>query len=420
MAACLEHSISVKMLKLARFPLFCFTVFRYNLMLGHKIQAVSKHRPVRVFFYLMNTAMWKSDKLFKLLQADDRFEPVIISYLFPSDTLNGKQVLEQEIRRYCAENGYQYQCGFDFTNNKLLPIDSFEPDLVFYPQPYHEKLSELPSEALMAYIPYCFEVERGRVFHNWLYQNICWKMFLPNEFHYSLERKYNVNKGRNVVVAGYPLSDFFFDGHIPGDKCWKEDDPSKKKIIWAPHHSILAEDTLDYSLFLDIAEGMLEVVKEYQDRVQFVFKPHPVLRDKLNRHPNWGVGKTDSYYKSWCELPNCNFVSGGYVDLFMTSDAMIHDCSSFTVEYLYVNKPVMFLSKTGKAPAVFNEFGQECYDVHYHGTTINDIRRFIEDIIDGKDPLCGERTAFVSQELRLKSDSSVGQKIYEEICQLVN
>ena len=143
---------------------------------------------------------------------------------------------------------------------------------------------------------------------------------------------------------------------------------------------------------------MLETARKYKDKVQFVFKPHPMLKDKLYKNESWGPEKTDAYYDAWNTMPNTRLADGNYVDLFITSDAMIHDCSAFTAEYLYVNKPVMYVTEKERIES-FNSFANECFQVHYHGSSIRDIETFIDNVINGKDPLLKERTALVKEKL---------------------
>lgn len=100
---------------------------------------------------------------------------------------------------------------------------------------------------------------------------------------------------------------------------------------------------MNYSTFLSIAEELLEFIKNTQLPVQMAFKPHPLLKSQLYNYSSWGKEKTDEYYAAWEFLPNAQLETNEYVDLFMTSDAMIHDCGSFTIEYHHTLKPVMYL-----------------------------------------------------------------------------
>lgn len=389
----------------------------YNRHLRKMLPRISAQRPLRVMFYVNNLSMWKSDKLLQLLKNDRRFEPFVVSYLYPSDSTEEKMRIERELFAHFQPMGVECESGFDFKKNSEVPVSEFNAGLLFYPQPYRNRLKEIPRNVLLSYIPYCFEMEDHRHFYNKLYQNICWKIFVPTPLHKELKTKYNVNKGENVVVAGNPLADYFFDGHTPSGDMWPSRNPQLKRIIWAPHHSILPGDMLDYSNFLEIADAMLDVARKYVGKAQFVFKPHPMLKDKLYNLGSWGVSRTDKYYDAWSSLPNGGFANGNYVDLFMTSDALIHDCSSFTAEYLYVNKPVMYLTKKQRVEQ-FNTFADECFKVHYHGSTIADIESFIDNVVSGTDPMLDVRTRFIEAQLKPKGKATVAETIYNELCKI--
>lgn len=375
---------------------------------------IAQHRPVRIMFYVNNLSMWKSDGLLKLLQKDSRFYPFVVSYLYQTHSPEGRQQLEKTIFSHFNDLGIECRKGFDEKRNKRIPVSRFNADILFYPQPYRNKLKEIPRNVLLSYIPYCFELGYP---YNKLYRYVCWKYFTTSPFLKELGPEYNLNHGANIVVAGNPLADYFFDGHNPSEEEWPINDPKLKKIIWAPHHSILPDDILDYSKFLEIADDMLVLAKKYNDKVQFVFKPHPMLKEKLYKIESWGKAKTDEYYDAWKNLANGNIAEGNYVDLFMTSDAMIHDCSSFTAEYLYVNKPVMFLTDKTIIKS-FNSFADACFRVHYHGSTIGEIESFIDNVVAGVDPMADARTEFVSLNLVPQNNRTVADTIYKELCKI--
>ena len=393
------------------------SMFLYNRHLKRLIPKIAERRPVRIMFYVNNLSMWKSDKLLMLLKEDKRFEPFTVSHLYTKDSEKRRKELDQELSEHFNSIGVKFSSGYNFEKNKLFPVSKYNPDIVFFPQPYRNKLKEIPYNVLLSYIPYCFEMEDYMRFYNSLYQNICWKIFVPTVLHKELKIKYNFNHGVNVVVSGNPLADYFFDGHKPLDESWPVRNPQLKRIIWAPHHSIMPDDWLDYSNFLEIADEMIKIAKKYRNKAQFVFKPHPMLKEKLYKHDSWGMERTDAYYDTWKTMPNSNFANGNYVDLFMTSDALIHDCSSFTAEYLYDNKPVMYLTDKSRIET-FNSFADSCFQVHYHGYTISDIESFIENVINGVDPMLQKRSQFINEQLIPKSNVTVAGTIYKELCKL--
>ena len=153
---------------------------------------------------------------------------------------------------------------------------------------------------------------------------------------------------------------------------------------------------------------MLRMAKKYSDSIQIAFKPHPVLRNKLNEY--WGKERTDEYYKEWDSGENTFFENGEYVDLFLTSDAMIHDSGSFLIEYLYLDKPVMRTDNGQPLQNEFNDFALSCLDHYYQGKTEDEVEKFIKMVIDGEDEKKEPRRKFLTENLlpynrRLPSDN---------------
>ena len=175
---------------------------------------------------------------------------------------------------------------------------------------------------------------------------------------------------------------------------------AKKRVICAPHFTI-KPGYVSQSNFLWMADLMLSVAKKYSDKIQFVFKPHPLLFSELCKHAEWGEEKTKQYYDEWQSGENTQLESGTFIDLFMTSDAMIHDSGSFCVEYHYSGNPTMYIAKDfEKQVAEKGEFGQLAMRQHYVGKDENDIIRFIEEVVlRGDDPMKEPRRRFVEQYL---------------------
>jgi hypothetical protein len=116
----------------------------------------------------------------------------------------------------------------------------------------------------------------------------------------------------------------------------------------------------------------------------------------------------------WKNMPNTQLEEGYYTDLFKTSDAMIHDSCSFTAEYLYTLKPVMFTVKNEDIIKEWDPFGMMAFNLHYHGYNENEIENFIQQIvIDGNDPMCSERKAFFDAYLYPKDGIMPSEKIFK-------
>ena len=122
--------------------------------------------------------------------------------------------------------------------------------------------------------------------------------------------------------------------------------------------------------------------------------------------------ETNDYYERWNSLDNTQLEEGSYIDPFITSDAMIHDCGSFTSEYLHTKHPVMYLVKDVEMENRFSPFGKKCFNLHYHGHNKEEIERFIaEVVIGGNDPKRAERETFFDTYLGLRDGMTPSERI---------
>jgi CDP-glycerol glycerophosphotransferase (TagB/SpsB family) len=158
---------------------------------------------------------------------------------------------------------------------------------------------------------------------------------------------------------------------------------------------------------------MINLANKYKDNIQIAFKPHPLLLTKL--YKVWGKKKTDDYYAQWVNGENTQLVLGDYVSLFMLSDALVHDCSSFTVEYHYTRKPVMYLTKDEHHADGLNDFGKMAFDLHYKGSCEEDIEAFINDVIEGRDEMKEKRKKFYNDYLLPPNGNSASENIIKAI-----
>lgn len=389
---------------------------QYRMRLPKILNEIYKKDRLRIIFFLPNLGMWKYETLFSLLLADDYFEPYLVPFPHPWHSKDEQMMFFEDIWCYCQSKGFPVINGYDIQSGTYMSSKELNPDIVVYTQPYNTgydfwKIEKFWNKAIFIYTPYSVPIEDDTIFHFNLLQNISWKLFYPSPMLKPLFRTNLITwGGNNLEFVGNPLYDQFIQTTALGRE-WKIKDQSMKRIIWAPHHSILPDDYLHNSNFIEMADAMLALAIEYSDRVQFAFKPHPYLLEKL--HKIWGTTRADAYYNKWRDLPNTALVVGDYVDLFLSSDGMIHDCASFMCDYLYVNKPVMFLCKDDTGENL-NSYGAKCLSMHYKGNNIQDVRYFIEEVIlNEADTMKKEREKKYKEYLLPPNGKSVGKNMYD-------
>lgn len=355
--------------------------------------------PIKCVFFALFESVWKYDRVYRLMERSDRFDPIVLVCPIVN---YGKENMIDNMRRCFAslqKKGYNVICSYDEKTDRYLDVrQELNPDIIFYTSPYKGLIDDRYyidqfEDVLTVYVPYFFSSNRDyQLSFNKPLHNLVWRRYLESDVHRKIARKCSYNK-KNIVVSGFPGIDTFLDPNYRPNDVWKDKSARKKRIIWAPHHTIEPVGIIYYSCFLKYQDFMLSMAQKYSGSIEMIFKPHPLLRNKLNAL--WGEDKTNEYYARWRQGENTDYNDGEYVDLFLTSDAMIHDSASFTVEYLYVNKPVLRTLNGEDLTDQFNQFGLACLKNHYLAYDETEIEAFIQNVISGQDPMKESRTSFL-------------------------
>ena len=399
--------------------------YGYRMMPGRQqrlIRKLRKHDVIKVVFVTLNVSMWKYQGIYDLLKADPRFSVLIV--LSPGITYKPEQRLRDltQMREYFRKRHMAFE-DWDLEHDAPA-IDirrQIDPDIVFYMQPYHGSYHARHcflnfTDRLIVYSPYSYLQAHVPYNYDNVMQNIAWKNYYVNQYHLDDARLLAHNKGINTVAVGYTSADVYQQNQY--QEVWKDAGHTRKRLIWAPHCT-LANDGSAFSRsnFLMMAEFMIELAERYQEQLQIAFKPHPGLLTELYKHPEWGQAKADAYYDQWRKMPNTQLADGEFVNLFQGSDAMVHDSGSFVIDYLYFQKPVMFVSQNiVRAKSYVNIPGQQAYDAHYIGKTNEDVEHFVEHIVlSGQDTMQSKRQAYYEEFLAQPDGQSTAKNIYQDI-----
>lgn len=411
--------------RLRRAGVGAFINYIYPLIIKNREKKTGEKEKITVVFFAMSMAMWNYQGVYDLLSKDIRFNCYIV--------LTGARQFFKEQRHRELEilRDYFKSKKIDFIDFDEIKDEGYDvkglinPDILFYPQPYEGQYVKehgfwIFRDKLFCYVAYGISVMSVNDTH-WMYDtyihNFAWKCYYPFQFIKDQAESNARNHARNVVVSGYPNMDRYLS-----DECvdvWRIKDRTFKRLIWAPHYSIPAENNwITRSNFLWMSDLMLRIAKQYSERLQIAFKPHPWLKTTLYKHPEWGKEKTDKYFDQWDNMSN-TFIASDFVDLFKSSDAMIHDSVSFTAEYLFVNKPVAFVTKDlQKLKDDHSEFGHAALSQHYIAQNEEDVYSFINDVVlGGKDTMLSQRTEFFENVLRPHSSSSTSEFIVNDMKQ---
>lgn len=371
---------------------------------------------INVVLIASSLPMWRFQGLYELLSKHARFNVSIFIMPFKAYSAEQQKADVETLVSFFSARDIPYVMLSNSCEKCENELRKLNPDVLFYPQPYLGNYDDVYDydkfrTRLLCYCPYAFWSTKGDWAYDLPLHRYAWKLFYSTELHRQEAKRYGRSGDRNVEVVGYPNADDFLSGNHKD--IWKSQDHKKKRIIYAPHFTIFKGGFLEQSNFLWLGEFMQEIAKIYVDRIQFVFKPHPRLYSELCKHEECGEKKAKAYYEAWNTMDNAQLQTGEFVDLFMTSDAMIHDSSSFSVEYHYSCNPVMYVADNIEEQILNkNELGEKAMRLHYIAKTKQDIIDFIENVVlNGEDPMKQEREQFKQDYLLPPNGKTVAQNM---------
>lgn len=350
---------------------------RYNFILN----SLKVKNKISILFLANHISQWKYQSLFEIYVNKEKYDVNVI--FIPNENYNSNYNTEYLFNKEeFKKKRINLISSFDTSTNSWKNLNLiYKPDIVFYSRSLLKSKHKYSiyefNNSLNCYVPYSLFIDKndklqsGTIFHKLL-----WKQFLPFEENLKIAKK-NYD-AKNVLITDYLGCDYFKIKNYSNIE-WRN--KSHKKIILAPHHTIEFKNKKNYfSTFLNFAYDFINLSIKYKNKIDFCFKPHPALKEKLYSHKDWGHQKTDDYYNFWKNSSNTILSLGDYHDLFTESDALILDSVSFTAEYLYLNKPYCFLIKDNfDYNASLNEIGQKIFNVLNKSNNLNSIETFIEN-----------------------------------------
>ena len=391
-----------------------------RIVLPFVVRHVRKQKKIRVVFLPMNTAMWRYGRVYQRMLEDKRFDPIVVTaprIIQPKASYIKEQ--DQMLRSW-EEMGCRLKAGYNIHKDSWNKLSDLKPDVIFYTQPY-ERMLPIAYEhycnlkSLICYSPYSFQLSKAK--WNWdnAIQNYSWRHYVSLPYHQRTCRDYSRIKAENTVPVGYFFEEEYqkaLTNRLMIDKVWRND--LRKRVIWAPHHSIVTGAEFKTSAFLEVYAEMLRLRDKYHEKVIIAFKPHPMLRNNLYQY--WGRDKTEAYYADWDNAENSFLDEGSFIPLFAGSDAMIHCSGSFIVDYIYTGKPVQYVYCKDRNAPDFGEIGDASLRAHYPAHEIADVEKFIEDVVlNGNDPMRKQREDVYGRYLKSPNGKTFSENVIEDI-----
>ena len=358
---------------------------------------------IRVAAYVVYAASYAFDSIFRLMLNDEEhWEATIV--IIP-DTLRGH---ENQLKTYLQTRVFFVEKygkekvidGWDI--NKNIYIDCLNQfDVIYYANPYdiivnkyHKIEYAMDKNVLPIYISYGYDIgsitTKDRLKGREL--NLVWKVFADTVPTYKDYKKYQIIKGSNVVIAGYSKMDNLAD-------CVNNTNKQRKKILITPHHTVSTE-VLPLSNFLEYYELFLKLPDMFPN-VDFVFRPHPLLFVTLENEKIWDKNQIDEYISKLLNKGVEYSTEGDYIHLFSECDAIINDCGSFTVEWLFTGKPGCFMYSKRLNSDFLTTLMNRAIREYTIAETEKDIIDFVAMITNEEESRNGEMSQWVKSEVAI-------------------
>ena len=348
-----------------------------------RLKKVLGRRKKKVVFLVNESSKWKTQSLCDEMKRRGGYEVLIalsnadIDWRLPK---NKRLVRMTENKMFFEKRGFATVVAYDIECEKAIPLSTFRPDIVFYQHPWGFPEEQMPrnvaSYALTCYVPYFVPtlgnpgMHLGQPVHKEVFRH-----FVLNrqwaDYYKSLCDK-SVYAGE-IVGLGHPMLDGL---------CVVAEDPGPDGlVIYAPHWSIphpMLKSFLDLSTFLENGKFILEYAKRHPE-IHWAFKPHPTLKVTLVHIGVMSEAEVDSYYREWEGIGEACY-SGGYVDLFRRSRALITDCDSFLSEYACTQKPIIHLISQVPNKRTYSPL-QPLFDTYYKVHDNRELLDMLESVV---------------------------------------
>jgi CDP-glycerol glycerophosphotransferase (TagB/SpsB family) len=327
--------------------------------------------PIKVVFLTFYYEAWDAlDEAYRLMLADDRFEPIVISI---PRKLTGDEGYghEADVSAFFDAQGIEH-LRFDYADGPdgrgsfagLERLREIAPAYVFLNYPWRRnyqaayRAENLVSFTKVAYVPYYSlplvnePGETGVAGHMYEQRTHQLASLVFTQDAASLEAYAHTDRGNGYVhLTGSPKLDVLQREAREAIAQWPIAVPSTSapsaprnfRLVWAPHHSYGA-NWLNFGVFAQMYLQMLAFAKSHPN-VDVVLRPHPFLFGTLVDREVISAEALAEWQQEWNALPNTAIhTEGSYATLFMATDLMVTDGISFLGEYpILTGKPTIFI-----------------------------------------------------------------------------
>ena len=356
--------------------------------------------PVNVVFLIQYLVNWgKSEQLYRIMEADERFNPVLLCIPYNLDESED----ENETYEWFSTRGYNC-INASLGNNKWYDLEGLSPEYVFYARPYNAAIPEVySSHEVSAYAKVCSYIygylladEEIRNSLNRDFYDYCYTYYAcsedDNRYYYS-----NTHSSfQRSVFLGYPgltrFAGLWEKNNTQGS--WTTEH-ARFRAIWTPRWS--TDERVGGSNFFKYKEDFLSLAERDKD-IELMIRPHPLAFGNFIKTGEMTVQEVKEF-KNLCETSENLTLDEtyDYVETFWNTDILISDYSAIMAEFFATGKPMIYCEANSKFNQDYTESMKAIMEGTYIAYNFEDIRKYIVLLKSGVDPLKEKRSQIIEK-----------------------
>ena len=376
-----------------------------------KIEKLTRKR-IYILFLTQEPACWGSlENLYNATVMDEAFDAALVYTPFKHvNYLN-----EEDYFNYYSET-----LNLPVIRHNEYCIENTSPDIVVMIKPYGNIPEAYTTKNLqyvvprVVYIPYGMEVTVDLIKFGFQYYTHykAWRHCAYGPAVLDYGREYGLCNGNNIRVWGHPKADYYREEYkkknIPEE--WIKKINGRKTILWTPHH-LIDLDGDGTGSWLIWGEKFLDFALKSQN-VAFIFRPHPLMFGAL---VGGGYMSQDEVDSTILTIKNSDNIIWddclSYQEAFYAADAIVTDGTTFSIEFLYTEKPILLTPRNLQSFYYY----QDMLNSYYITEKFSDITTFVKMVAEGEDPLLQKRISMKEKVLYIPKDISVSKNILNNI-----
>ena len=381
---------------------------------------------VRAVFFADLGGKWDAmDSVYRYMREDPRFDPVVVLMpVYRAAQVNGETKTEVIYEDYLTGLGIPFQNCWEYDPAQDCP------ELAFTSQPYESvTLPEFWAQNIakytrLVYLPYyipsILNAGNKKILCDMPIHTYSWRVASSSEKFAYYYRKYSQCRGRNLMVTGIPKMDYAVslrEKPCAVPKEWQSKIEGRVVLLWNTWYD-------GYASSLDLLQQVLPWFHEHQN-FALIWRPHPMSRAVMKLHEPEQYRKLQEMMDAVPTFDNMILDDGVECGpAFSCSSAQISDFSAMMIQYLFLDKPLLWIQKPDKTLVNKEAELHSKWIVSSRwmekASTSADVIDFMERIARGEDRYRGVRGEVCSEDLPLADGNAatrICNRLWEDLFQ---